>query len=352
MCSGTDSPIAVLKTLAKALHGRLVVEHTFSCENDTRKQKWIKQNFPDLRLLFDDVKVLHIGRAYSIVTGEVEDVPQVDIVIAGFVCKSVSTQNADRDLYADCINDETGMTGETFSGVMKYVKKYKPAMVICENVLGLIHRNGGRPAVIHNVKASFNKAGYAFGHQKLDTRSYLLPQRRNRVWMYAFRGTENEQAILHTSSCISALASKDFFSLDELFRMADIATPPCRVPLPREQICVVNAVQRADRAKQRKGTPYEDIVVDLGQGVERAPYCSDGAPCIVPNGKPYRVNKGYVLSAEQVLCCQGVYREDFPALPRWAKEERTVARDLAGNAFSTTVCMAVMIACLACAPIF
>ena len=38
------------------------------------------------------------------------------VVVRGFVCKSVSTENADRDLFADCINDETGKTGKTFSG--------------------------------------------------------------------------------------------------------------------------------------------------------------------------------------------------------------------------------------------
>ena len=42
MCSGTDSPVVVLKGLEEALGGALYVEHTFSCEFHRRKRQWIK----------------------------------------------------------------------------------------------------------------------------------------------------------------------------------------------------------------------------------------------------------------------------------------------------------------------
>ena len=37
MCSGTESPIAVMQNLEQALEGKLKVEHSFSCEYDPRK---------------------------------------------------------------------------------------------------------------------------------------------------------------------------------------------------------------------------------------------------------------------------------------------------------------------------
>merc|ERR1719235_2203784 len=42
LCSGTDSPVPVLEHLQKALGSGLKIEHTFSCEFDSKKQEWIR----------------------------------------------------------------------------------------------------------------------------------------------------------------------------------------------------------------------------------------------------------------------------------------------------------------------
>ena len=126
--------------------------------------------------------------AMNYVTNQNVMIPAVDIIIAGFVCKSVSTENNERDKYKNCINEACGTTGETFDGVLGYVNKYKPSMVVCENEKGPTIKNHGEEPVINHVKSSFNKIGYAFEHKVLDTRNYMLPQRRNRCWMWAFKG--------------------------------------------------------------------------------------------------------------------------------------------------------------------
>jgi len=352
MCSGTDSPIVVLKALEKALQGQLVIEHTFSCEYDKKKRAWIKDNFPGLKILFGDVNELKDGIATNHLTTELVSVPHVDIVIAGFVCKSVSQENNERGNFSNCINDASGKTGETFDGVMGYVKKFGPSIVICENVLGLMKKNKGKEPVIQHVKASFMAAGYAFDHSLLDTRSYLLPQRRNRCWMWAFKGLENQKAVELTTESVLALSSTEGFSLDEIFRMADVIEPPRKAPLPRQQLVVNNALRKvAKAALKRKRLPGQDIVVDVAKSESRCPFCEDATPCIVPNSLPFRVTRGHVLNEEMVHCVQGIYKEDFPALAKWAKEKKSLTRDLAGNAFSTTVCMAVAISCLACGPL-
>ena len=74
LCSGTDAAVPVLKHLHEALGGTLDIEHTFSCEFDKRKQRWIRDNFPDLKLIFDDVKAVGRGMALNIVTGQKEEV--------------------------------------------------------------------------------------------------------------------------------------------------------------------------------------------------------------------------------------------------------------------------------------
>ena len=54
-CSGTDSPVPVCWRLAEALKG-LEIEHTFSCEFAKKKRDWIRMNFPELQLLFKDIR--------------------------------------------------------------------------------------------------------------------------------------------------------------------------------------------------------------------------------------------------------------------------------------------------------
>ena len=101
--------------------------------------------------------------------------------IAGFVCKSVSTENNDRGNNRTCIADATGLTGRTFDGVRRYVERFRPKLVICENVMGLLKRFRGGEPQIHAVRAVFAKLGYSFQHVAVDTRDFFLPQRRPRV---------------------------------------------------------------------------------------------------------------------------------------------------------------------------
>ena len=199
ICSGTDSIVAVLASLQKVLGDMVQIRHVFSCEFDAKKRQWIRDNFPDLQLLFGDVNDLRNGEAMNYITNEMAEVPAVDIVVAGFVCKSVSTENNNRQDFSNCINEESGKTGETFGGMMAYIAKYKPSMVVCENVRGIsMWNNGAEPVIIH-VEQKFVQAGYSFNHQILDARQYLLPQRRNRCWMWAFLNDQDGQAAANTA---------------------------------------------------------------------------------------------------------------------------------------------------------
>jgi len=347
MCSGTDSPVVVLHGLAAALGDALHVEHTFSCEFDPKKQQWIKDNFPSLKMLFGDVMQLKTGMAHNYITNEEVAVPSVDIVIAGFVCKSVSTENNERAMYKNCIKEASGKTGETFDGVMGYVKRYKPSVVICENVKGLTTRNKGAEPVIKHVAASFKKVGYSFDYQVLDTRQYLLPQRRNRCWMWAFRGLENEMSVRLTKEDVIALGSeKECYNFDKLFTMAKASKTAETTLLPRQNRVVAKIMQMIAPSQRQ-----QDILIDVAKSEERAPKCVNATSCIVPNSLPYRCKTSSILTPIQVCAVQGIFQEDFPALLRYGTEKGNLVRDLAGNAFSTTVCMAVTICCLLHAPL-
>ena len=175
-CSGTDSAVKVPEHLGRSSGWHF--EHTFSCERDDAKQTWLQENCPQLALIFDDICDLQSGRAFNVVAHEETDVPAVDVFVAGFVCKSVSTENAKRSSYSQCIADARGQTGETFEGVLGYVRRFRPKLVICENVSGLLKRSLGCDAQIHQVRKAFEEEGYVFAYKLVDARHFLVPQRR------------------------------------------------------------------------------------------------------------------------------------------------------------------------------
>ena len=61
-----------------------------------------------------------------------------------------------------------------------YVQKYKPSLVICENVKGLTMRNKGQEPVVNHVMQTFKDTGSSASFSVLDSRKFVLPHRRQR----------------------------------------------------------------------------------------------------------------------------------------------------------------------------
>mmetsp|Transcript_14282 Transcript_14282/g.33747 ORF Transcript_14282/g.33747 Transcript_14282/m.33747 type:complete len:454 (+) Transcript_14282:95-1456(+) len=339
LCSGTDSPIPVIHTLGKVTG--LKVEHVFSCEWAPKKQEWIRRNFPDLQYLFSDVKEVGSNeQAYDLLSKKMVAVPSVDLIIAGFVCKSVSTENNEREKYSACIDDATGQTGETFSGTREYMRRHRPGMVICENVAGLAKRNQGRDPQVFSVMSAFKDLGYAADWRLVDSRHFQLPQRRQRCWMWACLGGDDTEVKEQVPDTLTKLASTRHVKLEKLLAK-NLGKASL---LPRERKVIEVAKSKISKADFRRG----NCIIDIAKSDHRAPVCIGATSCIVPNSKPYYVGFQRVLTPEEVLKVQGIYSEDFPALSKMLKEKGgpNLARDLAGNAFTSTVCMAVLIATL------
>ena len=70
---------------------------------------------------------------------------------------------------------------------MEYTRRFRPKLVMCENVAGLLKRNRGCEPQIHSVRMAFEGLGYPCAYTQLDARHFLLPQRRTRIWMWAIR---------------------------------------------------------------------------------------------------------------------------------------------------------------------
>ena len=341
-CSGTDSVVKVLEHLGRS--SGWTFTHAFSCECDEAKQEWVQENFPEAPLIFPDICELHTGRALNIVTREVSDIPAVDVFVAGFVCKSVSTENAYRGSYSQCIAGARGPTGETFAGVLGYVRRFRPKLVICENVSGLLKRAQGCDAQIYQVRKAFEEVGYAFAYKQVDARNFLVPQRRTRVWMWAIRSdVAAAPAVGEVQTVLNALERPQPVPLNKFLRPAACEVRARQTLNDREEH-VLDHVFQANRSLQRlEAEELTDLVIDVAKSAGRAPWCIGATPCVMPNSRLHWRRQHRVLGAHEMAGLQGIWPRDFTALESWCQSDTRsrVLMDMAGNAFTSTVCAAV-----------
>lgn len=179
MCSGTESPLLFLQLLSDALVAKgepsLNVRHQFSAEIDATKQAYIERNFHP-PILFRDVRQLGDETCATATTayGAEEQIPgDLDILIAGFVCKDLSSLNSRKKTV-----DDQGETGDTWRAIYYYVKQFQPSIVLLENVRS--DKN-----VWNDVVSRWSKIGYEAAWVYCDTKNYYLPQTRERMYMIA-----------------------------------------------------------------------------------------------------------------------------------------------------------------------
>lgn len=93
----------------------------------------------------------------------------IDILIAGFSCVDFSRLNS----WTKKLEDK-GESGDTFRAILQYADKYRPPIIVLENV------NGAPWQAIKEVWQTYD---YAAEFIKLDTKQYYIPHTRQRVYM-------------------------------------------------------------------------------------------------------------------------------------------------------------------------
>ena len=176
MCSGTESPLLALDKIAaatEAVYGaKLGVDHVFSCEIEPFKQAYIERNFAP-PILFRDIRELDEDQATT-AYGALVDVPgYCDMLVAGTSCVDYSNLNNEKKRL-----DQQGESGQTFRGMMVWVEKKQPPVVILENVCG---------APWEEISQAFQEKGYAAHYMRVDTKRYYIPHTRTRVYLFATR---------------------------------------------------------------------------------------------------------------------------------------------------------------------
>ena len=105
--------------------------------------------------------------------GSAVEVPgNLDILIAGSSCVDYSLLNSNQKNYG-----EEGQSLKTFQGVLGYLRRYIPRIVLLENV---------KNAPWIKLQLDLEGVGYETFVAKVDTKNFYIPQTRERGYMIAF----------------------------------------------------------------------------------------------------------------------------------------------------------------------
>lgn len=144
-------------------------EIVWANEKDADACKTYRHNFPNTVLSECDIKDVNAT-----------DIPDFDILTAGFPCQSFSV----------CGNKKgfTDARGNLFFDIMRIADIKKPQIIFLENVANLAeHDNGKTFNTIHNELAGRN---YYIRYIIADACNYGVPQHRTRAYIVAFKNLQ------------------------------------------------------------------------------------------------------------------------------------------------------------------
>lgn len=109
---------------------------------------------------------------------ELSEIPDADVLVAGFPCQAFSVAG-----YRKGFNDDRG---NLFFELMRIIENKKPSIVFLENVKNLVGHDKGKTFKIINEALQEN--GYYIKFKTLNSSDYgNIPQNRERIYIVAFK---------------------------------------------------------------------------------------------------------------------------------------------------------------------
>ena len=121
----------------------------------------------------------------------------VDLVCAGFPCQDLSQAG----LTAGLDGERSGLIGEVF----RLLSRRRVPTVVVENVPFMLQLNGGN--AMHAIVSEFERRGYRWAYRVVDSYSFGLAQRRERVFLVASRVLDPAEVLLADDAPIDRLTS-------------------------------------------------------------------------------------------------------------------------------------------------
>ncbi len=147
----------------------------YANEFDPFAAETYKLNFPDVQFDARDIR-----------TVMPEDLPDFDILLAGFPCQAFSVAG-----YRKGFDDEKGR-GNLFFEVARIMEQKKPRVAFFENVKNLVGHDNGKTFRV--ICETLNNLGYTVEHKVLNASEYgNTPQNRERIYIVAFRNEEDKK---------------------------------------------------------------------------------------------------------------------------------------------------------------
>lgn len=115
----------------------------------------------------------------------VEDIPDCDIITAGFPCQPFSSAGNRKGVYDS--------RGELYLECLRIIESKKPKAVLFENVKGLLsskHQSGKN--LIDVIKSDLERIGYRVNYKVINASDYGVPQNRERMLLIALREDLNK----------------------------------------------------------------------------------------------------------------------------------------------------------------
>ncbi|HHW94482.1 MAG TPA: DNA cytosine methyltransferase [Mogibacterium sp.] len=142
------------------------IETVFISEWDKKAQETYRANFNDeIEIMGDITKI------------DEKDIPDHDILLAGFPCQAFSLAGQKKG-FEDA-------RGTLFFDVARIVKYHKPKVVFAENVKNLVNHDRGRTFKV--IRGILKDLGYEVFYKVLNSKDFGVPQNRERIYIVAFR---------------------------------------------------------------------------------------------------------------------------------------------------------------------
>ena len=145
----------------------------FTSEWDEYAQKTYRANFPDSEIAGDITRVNH------------EDIPDHDVLLAGFPCQPFSLAGVSKKNSLGRAHGFLDVTqGTLFFDVARIIDAKRPRAFLLENVRNLVSHDNGKTFRV--IRDTLEDLGYHIHHRIIDGR-YFVPQHRERIFIAGFR---------------------------------------------------------------------------------------------------------------------------------------------------------------------
>lgn len=191
------------------------------------------------------------------------------------------------------------------------------------------------------MRSDLEALGYMLEYGPVDSQKYLLPQRRNRI--YATADVENGQSVEEYQAKMTA--TMDAMSSNFIIPVDSILDPD----LPGEPLTTERQEHLRKDATERASDPHhgEHVFIDGSTSSSRkSEFATDVFTCIRPSHGIYSCKLGRWVTVGEMWAAQGLWANNFEnpeAVDEMLKDTKA-AQDLVGNAFSSTVMQAKVLA--------